>query len=90
LYYPILELDERSWERQMTIDVTGGPCINPMGETVYTFLVIKQEEKKNIDIARYTRDDNPPVDQIPLPSCVFPSHGGKFLLSVSHFPIKLD
>jgi len=44
----------------MTIDVTGGACISPMGKTVSTFLVIKQEEKKNIEIARPTRADNSP------------------------------
>jgi len=40
------------------MDVTGGACIDSMGETVYIFLVMKQEEKKNIKIARPTRADN--------------------------------
>lgn len=52
MYQPILELEERSGEGQMAIDVTGGACIIPMGETVYTFSVIKQEEKKNIETAK--------------------------------------
>jgi proline racemase len=44
----------------MTIDVTGVACINLMGEAVYTFLVTKREEKKNIEISGHTRADNSP------------------------------
>jgi hypothetical protein len=44
----------------MTKVVACGACINPIGETVYTFLVIKEEEKKNIEITRYTRADDSP------------------------------
>jgi hypothetical protein len=84
LYHPILELEERSGEGQMTIDVTGGACINLMGETVCTFLVMKQEEKKSIELSRHTRADNS------TSVCAYPSHGEKFVLSILHFPTKLD
>jgi hypothetical protein len=47
----------------MTIDMTGGACINPIVETVYTFLVIKQEEKKNIEISRLTGAEISPCGQ---------------------------
>jgi hypothetical protein len=44
LNHPILKIEEWSGEGQMTIDVTGGACINPMVEAGYTFLTIKHEE----------------------------------------------
>jgi len=71
----------------MTIDVTGGACINPMGETVYTFLVIKKKgEKKNIEIARPTRADNSPCGQgCDSPMCL-PKSRKKILTVYVTFP----
>lgn len=86
MYHPILELEERSGQGQMTIDVTGGACINPMGETVYTFLVIKEEEKKNIEITRYTRADNSPCGPDCASSMCLPKSGRKILIVFITFP----
>ena len=49
MYHPILELEERSEEGQMTIDVTGGSYINPMGETrdsvhIFSYKTRREEE----------------------------------------------
>jgi hypothetical protein len=41
----------------MTVDARGETCSTTMGETKYTFLVIKHKEKKNIEIARHKRAD---------------------------------
>jgi hypothetical protein len=84
LYHSILELKERSGEGQMTIDVTGGACINPIAETVYTFLVIKEEEKKNIEITRYTRADYSPCGPDCASSMCLPKSWRKILTVCYH------
>jgi hypothetical protein len=63
----------------MTVNVTGETCIGPLRETVYIFLVIKQEEKKNIEKVRQTRADNSPWGPDRASSMCLPKSRSKIL-----------